>query len=667
MLIISLRGCIFKKNLIYFVNDIIKFLRKLPKISLLIITILLQQIAKSQLIVGETDPIILVSNVLVGKGQNIKISNIQYTGYNRASGFFENGKSTKLNMEAGIILSSGVAIGAKGPNNNPSKTSFETGSNMPGSALLDVFAVGKTFDAVILQFDFVPQTEEIVFNYVFASEEYLEYVDQNFSDIFGFFISGPGISGEQNVALVPGTNLPVCIDNINHLRNTSYFINNPNGEKTLQADGLTKILTATLKLVPCQTYTIKLAVADVNDRLLDTYVFIESGSFKHKTNMGRDTFICKDGFDVELDAGNYTRKVKWTCKDPKITITDDTAHKIRVNAYGEYCVEVFTDCGSFINCKKILPGVANISIGNDTLFCGDTLSKTLTVANRVFDSYLWSDSSTDPELVVNKKGLYWLEVNNGGCIKRDSVFIDLQPLPKIDLGNDTIVCGDFDLIIGTNTIADRYLWNTGDTLSRIHINKGGKYILKVEERTCKAIDSIIVTKRNKFNLNIGSPRTEICNNDTLTLRTGIYDTLNFITKWNNGSSNPSITINQTGRYTVWVKDKLCNFIAYDSMDVDVYKGLGNVWVPNAFTPDNNLLNDVFKPVSDISTFNYYKFAIFDRWGQKIFESTNPQSGWDGFINNKLSPNDVYIWTLYIKSNCSNGNINFLKGVVHLVR
>ncbi|MCC6722384.1 MAG: choice-of-anchor L domain-containing protein [Bacteroidia bacterium] len=629
----------------------------------------MQFVAKSQLIVGETDPIILVSNVLVGKGQNISISNIQYTGYSRASGFFENGLSTKLKMDAGIILSSGVAIGAKGPNNNNAKTSFETGSNMPGNALLDKFATGKTFDAVILQFDFIPQTENIVFNYIFASEEYLEYVDLNYSDIFGFFVSGPGIIGEQNVALVPDTTLPVCIDNINHLRNSKYYINNPMGEKTLQADGFTKTLTATLELIPCQKYTIKLAVADVNDRLLDTYVFIESGSFKHKTNMGRDTFICKDGFDVEIDAGNYNRKVKWTSKDPNITISNDTAHKIKVSKFGEYCVEVFTDCGSFINCKKILPGVNNIFLGKDTLFCGDSLSKTLSVANRIFDSYLWSDNSTEEELTVKKPGMYWLEVNNGGCKKRDTIYLNLQPLPMLKLGNDTTICGDFNLIIGSNNISHNigYLWNTGDTLSRIHVNKGGKYILNAVENTCKTKDSITITQRNNFKLNIGPPVMEICNNDTLTFKTGINDTTNYLTMWSNGSNKPSIIINQTGRYSVWVKDKLCNFTAYDSVDMIVYEGLGNIWVPNAFTPDNNFMNDIFKPETDITSFNFYKFAVFDRWGQKVFETTDPKKGWDGKVNNKLAGNDVFIWTLYIKSNCSNGNTNFLNGIVHILR
>lgn len=644
-------------------------MKKLPKISFIAILLILNFTVKSQLIVGETDPIILVSNVLIGKGQNIKVSNINYTGYSRASGFFENGNATRLKMEAGIILSSGVAIGAKGPNNDKGKTSVDVGSNMPGSALLDKFATGKTFDAVILQFDFIPQTEQIVFNYIFASEEYLEYVDLNYSDIFGFFISGPGISGEQNVALVPNTSLPVCIDNINHLRNTQYFVNNPPGEKTLQADGFTKSLTASLNLIPCQTYTIKLAVADVSDRLLDTYVFIESGSFKHKTNMGRDTFICKEGFDLELDAGNYTRKVKWTCKDPNITINNDTSHKIKVSKYGEYCVEVFTDCGSFINCKKILPGVKSISIGNDTMFCGDTLSKTLSVANRIFDAYLWSDGSTQEELTVKKPGMYWLEVDNGGCKKRDTIYLNLSPNPIINLGNDTTICGDFNLVLGTNNPKHNisYLWNTGDTLSQIYINKGGKYILKVTENTCTAKDSITVVKRNNFKLNIGPPFVEICNNDTLTLKTGINDTLNYLTSWSNGSFRPSITINQSGKYTVWVKDKLCNFTAYDTIDVKVYEGMGNIWVPNAFTPDNNLLNDIFKPETDINSFNYYRFSVFDRWGQKVFETADPTKGWNGMVSNKIATNDVYIWTLYIKSNCSNGSTNFLKGVVHVVR
>ena len=269
------------------VNNLFIWLRKF---SVTIVLLLVSFFVHSQIIIGEAAPYILVTNVLVGKG--ITTNNIVFTGYKRSCGFFENGMESKLQMEAGIILSSGIAVGAKGPNNSGSSSTSEVKSS--GSALLDLYASQPTYDAATLQFDFIPQTEDIEFNYIFASEEYIEYVDKGVSDIFGFFISGPGITGEQNVALVPGKTLPVSIDNINQKRNTQYFRYNYLGEKTLQADGYTTILKANLKLEPCKTYTIKLAIADVGDPLLDSYVFIEAGSFQHKTRLGRDTFICAE-------------------------------------------------------------------------------------------------------------------------------------------------------------------------------------------------------------------------------------------------------------------------------------------------------------------------------------------------------------------------------------
>lgn len=615
------------------------------------------QPVKSQLIVGEVAPYILVTNVLVGNG--IVTNNISFTGYKRAAGFFENGMGTMLKMESGVILSTGISMGAKGPNNVGDKTTFETGSKSPGSALLDKYATNATLDAAMLQFDFIPQTEDIVFNYIFASEEYIEYVDKQVSDIFGFFISGPGISGEENVALVPGTTLPVSIDNVNHKRNSGYFRLNSLGEKTIQADGLTTILTAQLKLIPCKTYTIKLAIADVGDDLLDSYVFIESGSFKHKTKIGKDTFICKDGFDIELDAGNPGRKVRWS--------TGDTTQKIKVTTFGEYWVEVFTDCGSFKDFKKILPGVADISIGRDTFYCGDTLTHKLEVLNRKFDNYLWSDGSRVDSLIVTKPGTYWLEVEKNGCKKRDTITLSLEPLPMVDIGKDTIICGPVNLILSSKFHSGNYLWNTGDTGVRIAVTQPGKYSLVISNAFCKNKDSITILNRNLFNVNLGPPLVEMCKNDTIRLRTGINDTLNFKTLWNTGETKSAIFISQSGTYVVKIWDKLCNFMATDSVLVKIYDGDGKLWVPNAFTPDNNGLNDIFKPVSDINSFNHYSFQIFDRWGEKLFETSDPNASWNGYINGEPGKDDVYIWIVNFKTNCSKGDQNFHRGIVHLIR
>ncbi len=632
------------------------------KISKLIATVLLLCIsvfANSQLIIGEVDPYILVTNVLIGKG--ISTNNIIYTGYKRSCGFFENGMDSKLQMEAGVILSTGIAVGAKGPNNTGNSSTSEI--KTAGSALLDLYATQPTEDAATLQFDFIPQTEDVEFNYIFSSEEYIEYVDKNVSDIFGFFISGPGIVGEQNVALVPGKTLPVSIDNINHIRNTQYFRLNNLGEKSLQADGYTTILKANLKLQPCKTYTIKLAIADVGDDLLDSYVFIEAGSFQHKTGLGRDTFICKENFDIELDAGNPGRKVIWR----KDGVTIDTAQKIRVKSFGTYEVEVFTDCGSFVARKKILPGIKDISLGKDTIFCGDALKKTLEVKNRVFDSYLWSDGSKADTLLAQKSGLYWLEIDRGGCKKRDTIILGIEPLPKINLGKDTVVCGLVDLIIGAKEIASKFIWNTGDTSIKIHINKPGSYSVWAINKNCSNRDTINISQRKVLSFNLAPHLREICKNDTISLRTGIRDTVNYATKWNTGEITSTIYISNSGTYKVTVRDKLCNFMATDSVEVKVYEGAGNIWIPNAFTPGGDQLNETFKPISDIGAFNYYKFLVFNRWGEKLFETTDPNAAWDGKFENKLCENGAYIWSLNIKSNCSKGDNNFQRGIVHLIR
>ena len=137
------------------------------------------------------------------------------------------------------------------------------------------------------------------FRYVFASDEYCEFVGEKFNDVFGFFVSGPGINGifnnkGENVALIPGSNAFVSINTVNHNQNQLFYSDNmhpddasrcnrtwtssPNLEK-IQYDGFTRPLTAILKLIPCQTYKIRLLVADVSDGKFDSAVFLEAESF----------------------------------------------------------------------------------------------------------------------------------------------------------------------------------------------------------------------------------------------------------------------------------------------------------------------------------------------------------------------------------------------------
>lgn len=161
-----------------------------------------------------SNPLSPIIQSLAGSG--VTISNIQ-TNLPATSdiyGSFSCGSAANLGMESGLILTTGVIANAKGPN---SVSNISTENNLPGNSLLDALSGGATgYDASIISFDIVSNTNKITFKYVFASEEYNEFVNAGFNDVFGFFISGPGITGTQNIAVLPGTTTPVNIDNINN-------------------------------------------------------------------------------------------------------------------------------------------------------------------------------------------------------------------------------------------------------------------------------------------------------------------------------------------------------------------------------------------------------------------------------------------------------------------
>ena len=230
----------------------------------------------------------LVKDVLVGKG--VTVSNVTYSGESKAIGQFD-GSQSNVGISEGIILSTGTVLdnvgssqknGPVGPNNKAGAT---TNWGFPGDLDLNNLIGETTFDAAILEFDFIPQGDTVEFSYVFASEEYPEFVF-SFNDVFAFFISGPGISGVQNLAVVPGTSNPVSINEINASTNSSLFVANGDGTSAPQVtdpkvtnfDGFTVPLTAISKVTPCQTYHLKMAIADVVDGSFDSGVFLKGGS-----------------------------------------------------------------------------------------------------------------------------------------------------------------------------------------------------------------------------------------------------------------------------------------------------------------------------------------------------------------------------------------------------
>lgn len=241
---------------------------------------------------GPYTPQSLISNVFLGDG--VDVTNIAFSGSARAVGYFSGG-APSIGIDRGIILTSGYAS-KQGIAYGPASTGGFFASNSNGSnatdANLAAIATAGLYDVAVYTITFIPTADTLRFRYCFASEEYPEYSCTPYNDIFGFFIQGPGYPTPTNIAKVPNTNLPVAINNIHPYNdqhnpvpnpcypfNDQYYHDNEFSTQQPVYDGFTDVFTAMAVVVPCQPYTIKLAIADVKDSAYDSGVFLEARSF----------------------------------------------------------------------------------------------------------------------------------------------------------------------------------------------------------------------------------------------------------------------------------------------------------------------------------------------------------------------------------------------------
>ncbi len=234
---------------------------------------------------------------LIGEGVVLKNYSITKTSSDEAYGFFEDTKE-RLGMKKGLVMSTGGVVALSSKNSSPSMSNntHARAENRTGQLKQDgepclerLVADQKTFDACVIELDLVATADTLSFNYVFGSEEYDEFVGSNYNDVFAFFISGPDIDKPHNLALVPHTNIPVSVNTINNgssansyksrPNNSTYYISNTDGHIGIEYDGMTKLMQIRQKVVPYETYHIKLAIADVGDDSYDSGVFIEGKSF----------------------------------------------------------------------------------------------------------------------------------------------------------------------------------------------------------------------------------------------------------------------------------------------------------------------------------------------------------------------------------------------------
>ncbi|HEY0978747.1 MAG TPA: choice-of-anchor L domain-containing protein [Flavobacteriales bacterium] len=280
-------------------------LRSIPSFLLCSLTLS----GAAQLTVDNTQtPLDLVNNILVGQGvavSNVTFNGLPATSTNQQIGSFD-GTSSNIGMNEGIVLATGRVELVSGPNQNPSLTlSPSSPLNVPDPDLAMIESMLRC--VAVLEFDFVPIGDSISFRFVFGSEEYPEFVCSQYNDAFGFFLSGPGLSGgfsnnAINLGVLPGGSAPIAINTVNSgvpglfgsgastcaasdpgwQSNSPYYVDNVGGP-TVELDGFTVPIRAVAAVRCGETYHIKIAIAHAGDATLDSAVLIEGGSFSSES------------------------------------------------------------------------------------------------------------------------------------------------------------------------------------------------------------------------------------------------------------------------------------------------------------------------------------------------------------------------------------------------
>lgn len=277
-------------------------------------------------------------------------------------------------------------------------------------------------------------------------------------------------------------------------------------------------------------------------------------------------------------------------------------------------------------------------------------------------SYKWSTGSSDSIINVNSSGMYSVKLTKLGCPLWDTAFVTVAPPFEVNLPPDALFCQNSSVNVSVNEPYGACLWSTGDTTHTITVNTAGKYSVKLTRGQCSMVDSITIFQTDVPNVSLGSD-TLVCWNAPFMLNASFPHSQY---QWSTLSSEPTINANRDGTYWVEVSN-ICGK-ASDTIDILTIDCTCSIYVPNAFTPNNDRLNDLFTPRLNCSTLEY-SFQVFDRWGRIIFSSNDPAKGWDGNLQHISYGPDTYFWVVSyaMAPPIGNGEMQSKKGSVTLLR
>jgi gliding motility-associated-like protein len=368
-------------------------------------------------------------------------------------------------------------------------------------------------------------------------------------------------------------------------------------------------------------------------------------------NLGNDTTLC-EGTLLILNAGQGPQ-IRYLWQD------NSTADQFDVNTSGRYWVRLTNEfnCSARDTINILYKPIPKFTLGNDTVLCN---KKVLTINEGVPGSnYLWNTGSTSSSISIQQAGLYWLQVDEAGCLWRDSISISVKPSPVIDIGKDTTLCTGQTLILSAANSNATYLWQDGSEQSDFSVMEAGRYTVKVDINGCDTTGVITVKYDDKPIVNLGNDTT-ICITQKLLLDAS-YPQATY--QWQDGSTGSQFLVSTAGQYSVQISNR-CGTMN-QSVIVKYENCACQVSVPNAFTPNNDGINDIFKP-KFICSLSNYSSKIFNRWGQLIFESHDMSQGWDGYFQNQPQPSGTYVWVIQYQD-LFTGKLVRKQGTVVLIR
>lgn len=330
----------------------------------------------------------------------------------------------------------------------------------------------------------------------------------------------------------------------------------------------------------------------------------------------------------------------------------DTIYKVKAEktpgcfAYDSVRIKVYTS--------------PKIDLGIDKNFCfGDSV---VLNAGAGFNQYLWSTGNVYQQIVVKNAGTYSVTATTtNSCTSKDTIrILSVYPNPIVKLDHDSTLCMGSARILNAGNFAS-YLWNTGNTSQLLSINTTGIYSVTVaDNNNCKGRDSVEIVTILPSPSNFLPADTAVCSYGSLVLaaKTAFPKYL-----WSTNAVTSSINITQPGIYWLQVKD-FNNCTGKDSIVVAQKDCLKGFFIPNAFSPNNDGKNDIYRPML-FGKVMLYEFTIYNQWGESVFKSVDLNKGWDGKYKSLQQDNQIFVWTC--KYQFENELVKTEKGTVLLLR